>query len=107
VSSVDYFRASFRPLQDAAWPVSQREAILEGSASCAGAGGEALLQSARVALAEIIHDSDGEARLALMNSLAALLKRLIVAGSDSQSLLELLGFLLDAVPSLQSMQEFR
>lgn len=107
VSSIDYFSACFLVLKDPECPAWERDATLKGCASCAGVGAEGTLQSARVALVTTIYTSEVETQLNLINSLASLLKTSIATGSDSQPLLELLAFLLDAVPSLQNTGSFR
>lgn len=81
--------------------------MLEGCASSAGVGAESLLQSARLALVDTIYASSPEAQLALMSSLGALLKSSMALGKDSQPLLELLAFLLDTIPSLETVEDYR
>lgn len=106
VSSTSYFRATLDPLKDPACPAWQSNAMLKGLASSAGAGAEALLRSARAALADMIYTSEVSAHLALMTSLTMLLKSTVATGPDPQPILELLAFLLDAVPQLGRIEGF-
>lgn len=107
VSSFTYFRESLSALKSPNTPAWEREAILRGCISCAGGGAEALLQAIRAAFVELIHESGPDARLAIMSTLTSILKRTIADGSDPQSLLELLAFILLAVPSLGGMEGFK
>ncbi|KAL1303547.1 hypothetical protein AAFC00_006919 [Neodothiora populina] len=96
VSSSSYYHEHVKVLKDAKTAEWQREVILEGCASSAGVGAENLLQAARTALVEVIYESDSAAQIALLVSLTTLFKTTVAAVDDSQPLLELVSFLLDA-----------
>lgn len=97
VSSYDYFLRQFLPLTMKC-PEWMRKAIISGCTSCAGVGNEAILQASRKALVDTIQASDSQDRLSSTTTISDVLKDMIVAETDSQPLLELLAFLLDALP---------
>ncbi|KAG9622186.1 cytochrome P450, partial [Aureobasidium melanogenum] len=104
VSDVDvtnhrYFLNLFAPLNDdpSSW---KRDAILNGSISCAGVGAEGLLRASRMALVDTLSRGSDSMRSDCLSALTNCLRELIAKEAETQPLLELLAYLLDALPSI-------
>ncbi|KAH0074851.1 hypothetical protein KCU60_g18593, partial [Aureobasidium melanogenum] len=81
VSSYQYFLKLFTPLNYDP-PSWKRDAILKGSISCAGVGAEGLLRASRMALVDTLSRGSDTKE------------------AETQPLLELIAYLLDALPSI-------
>jgi hypothetical protein len=99
VSDYRYFSNLFAPLNDDL-PVWKRDAILDGSISCAGVGAEGLLRASRMALVDTISRGDTSMRIGCLSVLTGLLRGLMAKEAETQPLLELIAYLLDALPSI-------
>lgn len=101
VTSYQYFLNLFAPLNDDP-PVWKREAILKGSISCAGVGAEGLLRASRMALVDTLSRGSDTMRSECLSALTSCLRELITKEAETQPLLELVAYLLDALPSIVS-----
>ncbi|KAK4988590.1 hypothetical protein LTR66_007276 [Elasticomyces elasticus] len=95
VSRAGYFEQTFRLLANC--PPWHRTAILRGCISVAGSGSsEALLQASRSALVDTMFGVDIAALDAIGGTLLEVFRDLLTVADDTQPLLEVVGFLLDA-----------
>lgn len=101
VASYQYFLKLFAPLNDNP-PDWKRDAILKGSISCAGVGAEGLLRASRMALIDTISQGNDSMRADCLSALTSLLREFIARETETQPLLELIAYLLDALPSIVS-----
>ena len=94
VSSLQYFIESLSPLavDEPDWKYT---ALLDGCVSCAGISAEPLLQASRTALVHQLNATSQEQSTKLMSAFAAIMKSLLLEGSNIHPALELLAFLLD------------
>ncbi|KAH0028105.1 cytochrome P450, partial [Aureobasidium melanogenum] len=99
VSSYQYFLKLFTPLNYDP-PSWKRDAILKGSISCAGVGAEGLLRASRMALVDTLSRGSDSMRSDCLSALTNCLRELIAKEAETQPLLELLAYLLDALPSI-------
>ncbi|KAH0358367.1 cytochrome P450, partial [Aureobasidium melanogenum] len=99
VSSYQYFLKLFTPLiyDPPSW---KRDAILKGSISCAGVGAEGLLRASRMALVDTLSRGSDSVRSDCLSALTNCLRELIAKEAETQPLLELIAYLLDALPSI-------
>ncbi|CAD0017199.1 unnamed protein product, partial [Aureobasidium pullulans] len=81
-------------------PAWKRDAILKGSVSCAGVGAEGLLRASRMALVDTIQQGSIDMRIDCITTLSAFLKDSMLREAETQPLLELVAYLLDALPSI-------
>lgn len=102
VTSYQYFSHLFSPLNDDP-PAWKREAILKGSISCAGVGAEGLLRASRMALIDTISRGSIVMRSECLSALTSFLRELMAKEAETQPLLELIAYLLDALPSIVSL----
>lgn len=101
VTSYQYFLNLFAPLNDDP-PGWKRDAILKGSISCAGVGAEGLLRASRMALVDTISQGSDSMRTDCLSALTSFLREFITKEAETQPLLELIAYLLDAIPSIVS-----
>ncbi|KAI4738824.1 hypothetical protein E4T50_10722 [Aureobasidium sp. EXF-12298] len=99
VTSYRYFLSLFAPLNDGP-PSWKRDAILKGSISCAGVGAEGLLRASRMALVDTLSRGSDSMRSDCLSALTNCLRELIAKEAETQPLLELIAYLLDALPSI-------
>ncbi|KAH0385133.1 cell morphogenesis protein-like protein, partial [Aureobasidium melanogenum] len=99
VTSYRYFLSLFAPLNDGP-PSWKRDAILKGSISCAGVGAEGLLRASRMALVDTLSRGCDSMRSDCLSALTNCLRELIAKEAETQPLLELIAYLLDALPSI-------
>jgi hypothetical protein len=99
VTSYQYFLRLFAPLKNDP-PVWKRDAILMGSISCAGVGAEDLLRASRMALVDTLSQGTVDMRAGCLTALTGFMKMLIANEAETQPLLELIAYLLNALPSI-------
>jgi hypothetical protein len=99
VTSHQYFSRLFAPLNNDT-PIWKRDAILMGSISCAGVGAEDLLRASRMALVDTMSRGTVDMRVGCLSALTGFMKTLITNEAETQPLLELIAFLLNALPMI-------
>ncbi|CAD0095047.1 unnamed protein product, partial [Aureobasidium vineae] len=97
-----YFLKLFAPLNNDP-PGWKRDAILKGSISCAGVGAEGLLRASRGALVDTMSGGSDGMRSECLSAFTNFLRDLITKEGETQPLLELIAYLLDALPSIISL----
>ena len=102
VTSYQYFLNLFAPLNDDP-PSWKRDAILKGSISCAGVGAEGILRASRMALVDTLSRGSDSMRSDCLSALTNCLRELIAKEAETQPLLELIAYVVDALPSIVSL----